>query len=322
MNSASARIQFGDGAVTYNNLRITRNEGVGTGSFTYDFKNHEVRISNIRSSLFPAEMIVWIDPDLVKTVTPYRFRRPPVIRADGVYQFGGGKKTRLVLDVDAPGGMNYTFLGKTLPFDAVSAKLTFTNDHLKIADLQSRLFSGEVRGRADISLARGDPRYDAAIVVKAIDFPRLTDLYYHYKTAQGQLHGKFDFKGFGSDTRRMRGTGAIEVTNGNVFAIPVFGPLSEILNALLPGSGYSIAHKATATFSIRDGVIQTNDFEAAGNLFSMLGHGDIDFLDDKLDFDVRMNAHGPGVLLTPVYKLFEYVGEGSLKKPSWHPKRF
>jgi len=27
-------------------------------------------------------------------------------------------------------------------------------------------------------------------------------------------------------------------------------------------------------------------------------------------------------LLAPVYKLFEYTGEGSLKKPDWHPKRF
>jgi len=24
----------------------------------------------------------------------------------------------------------------------------------------------------------------------------------------------------------------------------------------------------------------------------------------------------------PMYKLFEYVGEGSPKKPDWHPKRF
>jgi hypothetical protein len=54
----------------------------------------------------------------------------------------------------------------------------------------------------------------------------------------------------------------------------------------------------------------------------MLGHGDIHFLDDKLDFNIRMNANGPGVLLTPMYKLFEYTGEGSLKHPDWHPTRF
>jgi AsmA-like C-terminal region len=136
------------------------------------------------------------------------------------------------------------------------------------------------------------------------------------------LNGKYDFTGVGSDSRKMRGNGKLEVTQGDVFAIPVFGPLSEILNAILPGSGYSIARTATSTFTIKDGVFHTDNFDATGRLFSMLGHGDIYFLDDKLNFTVRMDMHGPGVLLTPMYKLFEYEGTGSAKHPDWHPKRF
>src|SRR6185436_18432665 len=142
------------------------------------------------------------------------------------------------------------------------------------------------------------------------------------KTSRGELEGSYDFTGLGGDARTMRGTGKIEVTNGDVFAIPIFGPLSGILNTIVPGSGYSIGRKASATFAIKDGVIHTDDLEVAGKLFSMLGHGDIHFLDDKLNFAVRMDMHGAGFLLAPVYKLFEYVGEGSLKKPDWHPKRF
>jgi len=91
------------------------------------------------------------------------------------------------------------------------------------------------------------------------------------------------------------------------------------LNRIVPGSGYSIAHRATANFKIDGGIIHTEDFDAEGTLFNMLGHGDIDFVDDKLDFNVRLNMKGPGVLLTPVYKLLEYAGTGSLKKPDWRP---
>src|SRR6266581_6206142 len=57
MNGANARIHFADGAVTYEDIQVTRDEGAGSGSFTYDFKKHEVRISNVRSSLYPAEVI-------------------------------------------------------------------------------------------------------------------------------------------------------------------------------------------------------------------------------------------------------------------------
>ena len=323
MNTASARVRFGDGAVTYEDLRVTRDEGVGTGGFTYDFKKHEVRIANLKTSLWPNDVIYWIDPKLGKTVTPYKFRQPPNITANGVYQFGGGKNTRLELNVDGPGGMDYVFLGKTLPFDRISGQLVFTNDRLQINDLKGALFSGKVRGDADISLAHNDPHYHANIVVDRVDFPLLTELYYDYKTAHGQLNGTYDFTGWGSDTRKMRGTGKLEVTNGDVFSIPIFGPLSGLLNTVLPGSlGYSIARKAGATFSIGDGMIHTDNFEVAGSLFRMLGQGDIHFLDDKLDFNVRMSANGAAALLAPMYKLFEYTGEGSLKHPDWHPKRF
>jgi hypothetical protein len=322
MNSATANVRFGDGAVIYDNLRVTRDEGVGTGSFTYDFKNHEVRVANIKTSLRPAEAIFWVDPKLWKTVMPYKFRQPPNITTNGVYQFRGGKKTRLEITVDAPGGMDYGFLGKTLPFDRVASHLLFTNDRFQIVDLKSGLFAGTVRGTADISLAKNDPRYHAKIAINGINFPQLTDLYYNYKTAQGALSGKYDFTGLGSDPRLMQGSGKLEVTNGDVFAIPVFGPLSGILNTIIPGAGYSVAHRASATFTIKDGIIHTEDFDADGRLFRLLGHGDIHFLNDKLDFELRIGGKGPSLLLTPVYKLFEYVGEGSLKKPDWHPKRF
>ena len=322
MNGGNTRIRFADGAVTCEDFHVTRDEGTGSGSFTYDFKKHEVRVSNIRSSLYPAEVIFWIDPKTWKTVMPYKFRRPPNVIANGVYQFRGGKNTRLEINADGASGMDYVFLGKTLPFDRVSARLLFTNDRLQITDVRADLLAGTLRGTADISLARTDPRYRASLSVSQINFPRLTDLYYNYKTAQGLLRGTYELTGLGSDWRTMRGSGKVEVSNGDVFAIPIFGPLSGILNHIVPGSGYSIAHKASAEFTVENGIIHTEDFEAAGSLFSMLGNGDIHFLDDKLDFNLRLDMKGPGVLLMPMYKLFEYAGEGSLKKPDWHPKRF
>jgi len=322
MNDANTRIHFAEGAVTCEDIHVTRDEGSGSGSFTYDFKKHEVRISNIRSSLYPAEVIFWIDPKTSKTVVPYKFRRPPNVVANGVYQFRGGKNTRLEIKVDGGSGMDYVFLGKTLPFDRVSARLLFTNERLQISDVRADLLAGTLRGNADISLARNDPRYRANLSIGEIKFPRLTDLYFNYKTAQGLLRGTYEFSGLGNDWRTMRGSGKVEVSNGDVFAIPIFGPLSGILNHIVPGSGYSVAHKANAKFTVENGIIHTEDFEAAGSLFSMLGNGDIHFLDDKLNFNLRLDMKGPGIVLMPMYKLFEYAGEGSLKKPDWHPKRF
>jgi hypothetical protein len=218
--------------------------------------------------------------------------------------------------------MDYFFLGKTLSFDRVGGDLLITDDHVQLRGMEGALFDGIVRGEAGISFAPDDKRHNASISVEGIDFPRLTKLYFDYETARGQLAGTYDFQGIGGESRAMKGTGKIKVSNGDVFVIPVFGPLSSLIAAIIPGAGYSVAKQATATFTVDEGVIKTNDFKVSGKAFGMIGHGDIDFIEHKLDFDVRISASGAGAVLTPVYELFEYKGEGSLSKPNWHPKRF
>lgn len=322
MDGLTAKIRFADKAVTFNDLRVTREEGIGTGSFTYDYGRREVRLRDVQTTLRPAEVIYWIEPKLFKEVAPYKFRAPPRLTANGVVQYRGGKNTHLEIAADAPTGLDYVFLGKTLSFSRARGNLLITDDRVQLLGLEGKLYDGTVRGGADISVAKSDKSYSANIAVEGIDFPRLTDLYFKYETAHGVLSGTYDFKGVGDDARTMRGSGRIKVSDGNVFAIPVFGPLSALIGDILPGVGYDVAKEATASFTIKDGVIITKDFKVSGKLFGMIGHGDIHFLEDKLDFDVRINAGGPGLLLTPVYKLFEYKGEGSLAKPNWHPKIF
>jgi len=246
----------------------------------------------------------------------------PEVALNGVVGLAGGSNTNLEVLVDAPGGMDYVFLKKTLSAQKVSGRLLFTEGKLRISDLDARLFSGRLQGSADISLKRDEPGHSAKIQVENIDFPAFTKLYFNYDTSQGLLSGSCEFTGRGGDARTMQGSGSLSVVKGDVFAIPVFGPLSGILNGIVPGMGYNVARQATATFDVRNGVISTDDFNVKGQGFEMVGGGKIFFLDDKVNFNIRINASGlPGVLLFPVSKLFEYTTDGPLSKPSWRPAR-
>src|SRR5207302_8006126 len=49
LNSATAKMQIKGRALTYENFKITRDEGVGTGSFTYDFEKHEALLNNVKT---------------------------------------------------------------------------------------------------------------------------------------------------------------------------------------------------------------------------------------------------------------------------------
>jgi hypothetical protein len=321
MNEASAALRLENGAFNLNNLRVVRDEGTGTGSIAYDFAHHEIRFKDIRTNLRLTEAIVWVDPKYFKEVVDYKFRHPPSLVVNGVFHFHG-KNDHIEVKVDAPAGMDYGFLGKTLPFDRVTGRLLFTDNRLQLFDVDGKLFGGDVRGGGDVSLAQNDKHYHANLALDGVDFPHLADLYFKYKTTHGKLSGVYEWTSVGSDARAMQGRGTVNVTEGDVFAIPIFGPLSELTSAIIPGAGYSIAKTAKSTFTIKDGIIHTDDFKVSGKLFGMVGHGDIYFLEDRIDFDIRIEAGGPGVLLTPVYKLFEYKGEGPIAKPNWHPKRF
>ncbi len=301
--------------------QLRRAQGGGTGGLVFDFNTDQVRLLNIRGSAFPREIATWIHPNLVRDVSPYRFKAPPNLVVDGLVHAKGGKSTQLTVEIDAPLGMNYTFLGRDLSAPQVSGKLHFWWDRMRIDGLSAMLFGGRLHGDAEISLRKERPGHRVQMTAENIDFASLTKLYFNYDDSQGRLNGHYDFTGRGDDARTMRGSGELTITDGNVFAIPFLGPFSGILNAIVPGMGYNVARRAHAPFTIEAGVIHTPELVIEGAGFSMIGNGRLYFLDDRMDFDMRINAQGlPGVLLFPVSKLFEYTSDEKLSKPVWRPK--
>jgi hypothetical protein len=320
--SASATLRYSDRKLSVDPLRVVRTEGVGEGGLIFDFADDEVTVQKIRTSLHPQDIVWWIDKQLVHDIAPYRFgKRPPQLFIDGLVHTKGGDSTKLRVDVTAPGGMDYTFMKKDLHCPQISAHLLFTSDRLHIDDLEATLFGGKLIGNFDVSLMKEKPAHQVSLRLEKVDFASLTKLYFNFDSSKGQLDARYDFSGKGDDTRTMRGQGQLTVTDGAVFAIPVLGPLSGILNGIVPGMGDDVARKGSASFNVANGTITTKDFTIEGRGFSMFGAGDLYFLDDAMNFDLRINAKGlPGVLLFPVSKLFEYTSTDSLSKPNWRPK--
>lgn len=323
VKKVTSAVAAANGAVTYRGFRLERDEGVATGTFTYDFAGKEVRVSDVKAAVNPAEVAVWIDPKMVKDVAPYRFRGPPALTVDGRVDLVGGRNTDLRVGVVAPRGMDFTFAGRDLFFGAgTAAQLHLKGSTLYLREAEAELFGGRVRGESEISVDPKNPVYTSRLTADNVNFASLTRLYFNYEESRGRLAGSYQFSGSGPDPRAMRGAGSAEVIEGNVFAIPILGPLSGILNTIIPGLGYNVARKASATFRVAAGTITSDDFVVVGQGFSMIGGGNLLFLDDRMDFTIRINARGlPGTILFPVSKLFEYRAECPMSKPAWKPKR-
>jgi len=323
LNSATLDLGFKGNVLTCQNIKLERPEGTGAGAVAYDFSTDELRFLNVRTTLNPVEVVRIFDRDLAEQLLPYRFKTRPALVVNGKVgcAHDSWDFNRLRVEVDGARGMDYTFIKKDLSSNKISGVVSVIGDRLKLDNLDASIFGGRLRGKADISLRKAQGDYTAELATEEIDFPSLTKLYFDFDTSKGKLNGSFAFSGLHDFARAISGKGQLTVTDGNVFAIPIFGPFSGILNGVLPGLGYNEAHKGTCTFEMHDGVVSTQDLVMEGKGFSIYGDGKLYIVEDRMDFTARLNAHGlPGTLLSPMSHLLEYVSDGSLSKPVWRPK--
>ena len=323
LNSATLNLDFKGGVLTCRNIKLERPEGTGGGTVLYDFNTDELQFQNVRTTLNPQEVVRIFDRELSEQLAPYRFKNRPALVVNGKVgcAHDAWQRNALRVEVDGAQGMNYTFLKRELSANKISGTVSIIGDRLKLDDLNAALFGGTLRGKADISLRKAQGDYTAALTTEDVDFPTLTKLYFDFDTSKGKLNGAFTFSGLHDFARAIDGKGHLIVTDGNVFAIPIFGPFSGILNEVLPGTGYNDARKGSCTFEMRDGIVTTRDLLMEGRGFSILGQGKLYIVDDKMDFTARINAQGlAGKFLDPVSHLLEYVSDGSLSKPVWRPK--
>jgi hypothetical protein len=321
IDSGTADLEIADSCVNYKNIVILTGPGKGTGSFAYDVGRQEVRLENIRSTLIPYEVLMWIDPNIAKTISPYRFRSNPNVSVQGKVHMRLATKNNLSIQVESPAGMDYDLLGKTLSFGKTSAKVLVIGNKVDAVVTRAPLMGGEVTLNADVSIDPKAPFFTADVQLERVNFSKLTKLYFNYDDSKGVVSGRYNFKTRMGQEELMTGNGSIRIEDGNVFAIPTLGPFSSIIGAILPGVAYNTARLATADFTVADKKVSTKNIEIVGGGFSMFGDGDVYFLTGKLDMDMRLNAQGvPGIVFFPVSKLLEYHSDGTFSNPGWSPK--
>ncbi len=321
IDSAQADIVIKDRAVIYENILLKMGGKQATGSFTYDVGRREVRLGNVKSNVMPAEILMWVDPRIAATVAVYKFLTPPYVEADGLVHMEQPDKNALRVKVDARGGLDYELIGKMLRFGPTQGTVNLLGQTV-FADIpKASLYGGSVKVKAEVSANPKNPSFGAELELARVDFASVTKRYFGYEKSEGLMSGHYKFTALLNDDSSMRGSGSIRVEEGHVLAIPVFGPLSEIISTIIPGAGHESARLATADFEIAKRVVSTSNLEVDGHGFSLFGSGNVRYPSGDMDMTVRINARGiPGLVLFPMSKLLEYVSTGTVSDPQWRPK--
>lgn len=237
------------------------------------------------------------------------------MKATGHVQFGEGGGYAVELEADE---FRQMVLGKDLPVERLTASVK-SGDSGAPFTIGGRVLGGtlSLKGEMDKESYKGD------LNLNALSFQRFAKIYTPGNESEGDITGHFQFTGKPANWKALKGSGVMIILNGDLYAVPVLGPLTPLLGSLLPSQikGYNVAREASCNFSVADGFIVTEDFEALTSAFRLVATGSVDFLNDNIDFTAQARVRGlPGLVLRPVSELLEFKGEGSAKRPHWRPR--
>jgi hypothetical protein len=326
LSSFETVLDYTNRALTLINPRALRGEEEGRAEgLLVDFDREVIFLTNGFSTLEPMVVCRAIGPRIAHTIEPYHFDRPPVARVNGTIPLRGEEQADLHFDL-----VSGPFHWWKLNVARVSGHLHWQGLHLSLRDLVMDFYSGAANGSAEFDFPREKKGTDfkfTLAMTNALLQPLINDLFTRTNRLEGALSGTVAVTQANTESwDSVYGYGKLELRDGLLWDIPVFGIFSPVLNGIAPGLGNLKATAGTATFVMTQGLIRSEDLEIRSPTVRLLYRGTVDF---EAKVNARVEAEllrdmwlvGPIVstVLWPVSKMFEYKVTGTLDEPKAVP---
>jgi hypothetical protein len=290
-----------------------------------DLTESWVYITNAEAEIDPLRFARAIGSNLVNTLSPYRFDRPPRVRAEGRVPAQGS--------VDAA-DMRFSVAGGPFHFwrfnvPDLDGQVHWEGERVTLTNVVCGFYGGQLRGqlRADIqSDGSAELAFRASVTNVSLQ-PLVLDTIPTTNRIEGTLHGMLDLtRANSADWKSWNGSGRLQMRDGLLWDLPFFRILSPMLNAVVPGLGNSRARAATGSFTITNSVMRTDDLEIMAQPVRLAYRGTLDF-----DWNIRAQVEAeiiPGapligpllnIFLAPVSKALIYKVRGTLGDPELEP---
>jgi hypothetical protein len=329
---------FATGHVEYTNLlvRVTgaragRGSDHGTADrLDIDIPARKIYLTNAVGTADPAHIARAVGPKIGRLMEPYRFVNPVTARVDGIIPMRDERDADLRFILE---GGPFEWWKFKLPH--VSGRVHWKGEQLELQGMHARFYRGTATGDAAFDFSdRHQAQYRFDVLANNADLHLLMgDLSDRTNRLEGRMHGRLTVtRGSGTNLHGIQGSGRVELRDGLIWDIPIFGILSPVLDGIAPGMGLgsSRAREGAASFVITNGVIYSSDLEIRASMMRLQYAGTVDM--ENMHVDARAQAElfrdtwvvGRLLSLTlwPVSKIFEYHFTGPLHEPRSEPVYF
>ena len=324
---AHGSFAYSNGTLHVDDLVLVRKDGQVTGQLAYSPSAGVLSVEG-QSTAPPEAIARFIGPGLYSILAPYRIEGPATMEGQALIGLKGNPTRDVRIRVEGERLGWRWFIADQVAFDLrVGERVTL------IEGLNARWCGGELIGslrfeRPGRTSAVG--RCSMDLETTGADLASVAGIFRDTKDRKaydGTLSGQLMLSGeTGSGfLETATGSGRMDVQDGHILTLPLFGGLSRYLAALIPGLGYASQRDLRGSFQIHDGRIETDDTELLGQLITIRGKGSYAFSKD-LSIRVQVQFMKEGLtatvtrlLTSPLTKALEFELTGTPKDPRWRP---
>ena len=326
VNEFSATIDYTDGLLTLTDAAVRQGERTVTApALSLSTETGLLYLTNLTSTVNPKSVIPVIGPKTARALEPYHFHADPIVRLTGRID------TRNLVDTDATfivSGGAFSFWKFNVP--AIEGRVHWISNSVVLTDVSAPFYQGRLTGdfRADFDETGREASIRFKSHIADVNCRRLMDaLVENRSAAEGKLAGWVEIvSGQAANPESWRGEGEVSMTNGYLWDVPLFSIFTPVLNLLVPGAGSSHGGEANARFTLRDGMLATDNLEMRETAVRLQYRGTVDFegnvgahVTAELLRDTWMVGKAVSLLFSPITKLFEYRVLGTLQDPKVEP---
>jgi hypothetical protein len=327
-NGVQATAQYTNRWMLVTDARLQRGaERLSAQSMGFDFNGQKIYLTNGFSTADPQAVARAIGAKTGRTVEPYRFTQPPTARVQGIIPMHQDTDADLHFDIE---GGSFHWWKFHVP--RISGHVHWRGERLYLTEVQSAFYGGSARGSAsfDFQPREGTDFQFNVSATNALLQLLVGDISSRPNNLEGRLSGNLIVNQANSaNWQTWQGGGRVDLEDGLIWDIPIFGVFSPILNGIIPGLGNSRATAGTGTFGISNGVVRSENLDFRCPLMRMDYHGAVDLsgqVDARVEAQLLRDAWVVGPLIStvfwPVTKLFEYKVTGTIAQPKTEPLYF
>jgi hypothetical protein len=140
MNSGSGTLRLKQSEVLFDNVRISRDEGIATGSFTFNLRSRKLEQGQAQAHLQPATVATWVEPLLLPLLDYFHFSQPPDLTFH-LTDLNG--RIELSMHIETASELVYRCGLLEVPLTSASADLRETPDNISFSIPSARLGNGQ-----------------------------------------------------------------------------------------------------------------------------------------------------------------------------------